>query len=232
VNESIKQFLIRRGLNSISDVKWAHAVNSVHLLDQALSSPNIDFLEVDISLSKDGVPIAAHYHDKSDLSFDNLIRRIKESEKRLKLDFKDQNAVVLCLEMLANSPLKQPVMLNADILSVEDAPEAIASPELFINTCMVNYPKGLLSLGWRTTENSAYSPEDIDKMLDICKGLESATFPVRASILPKFWRNVRKLIENKNHTLTIWNSQPPEDDLKNWIFKNTDPQKCFYDVLL
>jgi hypothetical protein len=232
VNESIKQFLIRRGLNSISDVKWAHAVNSAHLLDQALSSPNIDFLEVDISLSKDGVPIAAHYHDKSDLSFVELLNHVKHSDKGLKFDFKNQKAIILCLQLLAESSLMQPVILNADILSVKGAPDSEIQAGWFINYCQEYYPKGLLSLGWRTTENSAYSPEDIDKMLDICRDLENMTFPVRASILPKFWRNVRRLIENKNHTLTIWNSEPPEDDLKKWIFKNTDPQKCFYDVLL
>jgi hypothetical protein len=67
-------------------------------------------------------------------------------------------------------------------------------------------------------------------MLELCKNLPYATFPVRASILPSCWDDVKRLIQKDGFTLTIWNSEPLDNDLKNWIFKNTDPKKCFYDI--
>jgi hypothetical protein len=214
---------------AIGDIKWAHAVNSQQSLEQALADPSINFLEVDISLSKNGEPIAAHYSNKSDLAFTDLLNRLKYSRKGLKLDFKDQNTVGSCLEILAGANFTQPIILNTDILSLKDAPEAIINPDYFIKTCLTNYPKGLLSLGWRTTPESRYELGDVNTMLALTKGLSSATFPVRASILPRSWKAVKKLLANEKNTLTIWNSDPINQELQTWINKNTEKNRCFYD---
>jgi hypothetical protein len=232
MNKGIKNFLKQNNLSTPGDVKWAHAVNSQQLLQQGITNPDIDFLEVDISLSKDGEPIAAHYSNESDLTFVNLLNIVKHSDKGLKLDFKYQDAVTPCLELLKRVDLKQPVILNADILSVAGAPNADIAPEFFINTCLDKYPGGLLSVGWRTTEASIYAKEDVDKILVICKNLDEATFPVRASILPRSWQNVKKLIQKEGYTLTIWNSGPVDAELNSWILKHTSKQNCFYDFTI
>jgi hypothetical protein len=134
-----------------------------------------------------------------------------------------------CLRKLQTAQLHQPVILNADILSTENAPSAIIPPEEFINGCQEFYPDGLLSVGWRTNYGSTYTNEDINKMLQLCRNIKEVTFPVRASILPRSWENVKKLLEKDGYTLTIWNSEPLDHDLKKWIEQNTDLKKCFYD---
>jgi hypothetical protein len=230
VDEFIKYFLLSNNIKNIGNIKWAHAVNSVKYLEQSLADPEIDFLEIDIGLSKSNVPIAAHYTDERDLTFNNLLNLVKKSDKGIKLDFKDHRAVESSLRKLHAGSLKQPVILNTDVLSTNGAPEAVVPSQEFIDLCQKYYAAGLLSLGWRTTEDSAYTTEDIDKMLYICGALDEATFPVRASILPRSWQNVKRLIEKENYTLSIWNGGRVDNDLKDWIIKNTDPQKSFYDL--
>jgi hypothetical protein len=224
----MQKFINFFGVRAIGHIKWAHAINSQQTLQQALANPNINFLEVDISLSENGEPIAAHYSDKSDLTFTDLLNRLKYSRKGIKLDFKDQNTVGLCLEILSGVNLAQPVILNADILGLKGAPEAIINPDLFIKTCLTNYPKALLSLGWRTTSESRYELEDVNTMLALTKELGSVTFPVRASTLSQSWDAVKYLFAGKN-TLSIWNSDPINQELQAWINKNTDKNRCFYD---
>jgi hypothetical protein len=55
------------------------------------------------------------------------------------------------------------------------------------------------------------------------------TFPVRASILRASWVAVKRLLEGKGRTLTIWNSEPVNAELNNWLLKHTSKQNCFYD---
>jgi glycerophosphoryl diester phosphodiesterase len=229
VNEPLKKFLNDRNLKGIGDIKWAHAVNNTKYLEQALNNADVHFIEVDISLSKELKPIAAHYNDGSDLAFEQLLNLVKQSDKGLKFDLKDQKTVLPCLQKLKSSKLGRPIVLNADILSLADTPPAIIAGKKFINDCREFYPDGLLSVGWRTNYDSTYTSEDINKMLQLCRNIKEVSFPIRASILPRSWENVKKLLENDAYTLTIWNSEPLDDDLKKWIEQNTDPKKCFYD---
>jgi hypothetical protein len=229
MNDQIRKFLQDRNIDSISSLKWAHAVNDIKYLEQTLTSAEVDFLEIDISLSNKEDLIAAHYKDESDLSFDYLLNCIKQSDKGIKLDFKDKKAISPCLQKLQSGKLTQPVILNVDILSVKDAPPAIITPKEFIKLCQGVYPRGLLSVGWRTTEDSIYSAEVVDNMLRACRELAEVTFPVRASALPRSWKNIKRLIEKESYTLTIWNSSPLSQELYQWIIKKTDKNKCFYD---
>jgi hypothetical protein len=229
MNDQIQKFLHDHHTDNISGLKWAHAVNDIKYLEQTLTSAEVDFLEIDISLSNKEVLIAAHYRNESDLNFDYLLNCIKQSDKGIKLDFKDQKAIEPCLQKLQSGKLTQPVILNVDILSVKGAPQAITSPEEFIKISQGVYPKGLLSVGWRTTEDSIYSNEDVGNMLRACSELTEVTFPVRASALPRSWKNIKRLIEKESCTLTIWNSSPLSQELYQWIIKNTDKNKCFYD---
>jgi hypothetical protein len=177
-------------------------------------------------------PIASHDSTASDLSFLHFLERIKDIDKGLKLDFKIQKAIIPCLGYLRDLKPTQPIILNADILSVKNAPAAQIQPQWFINACQEYYPSGLLSLGWRTNPDSTYTEDDIDAMLELCKDLKNVIFPVRASILPASWNSVKKLLEDEGRTLTIWNSEPVNAELNNWLLKHTSKQNCFYDFTI
>lgn len=215
------------------EITWAHAVNITSLLKETLKDEAIMFVESDISQLANGTIVAAHSPtDTSDLSFEELIQEMRSTSKGLKLDFKNQASVLPCLNQLASSALTQPVILNADILNLVDAPEAEVNPKIFIKSCEKIFNKGLMSLGWRTTGHpeSIYTANDIDNMLSVCNSLKEVTFPVRASMLPKSWKQVQRLIKVPNYTLTIWNSEPVDKGLNDWIKTNTDPNLCFYDL--
>src|SRR5271170_6913756 len=87
------------GIARPGDVLWSHAVNSVEELDRALAG-NTMFIESDIRLSPTRVAaVAAHPPDmESDLTFANLLNRMKNSRQGLKLDFKDPEIVEQCLK--------------------------------------------------------------------------------------------------------------------------------------
>jgi hypothetical protein len=229
----MKDFAKYFNKKTIGDIKWAHAVVSIELLEKALKDPNIDFLEVDISQNDDGELIAAHFSNHSDLLIAHLFGEVKKSKKGLKIDFKYQNTIEPCLNMLIAANIKQPIILNADILALKGSPQDTIEPNYFVPICKNFYPNGLLSPGWRTNEESIYMQSDIDTMLNHCKEVQYATFPIKATLLPEHWQNSKKLIEDtsKNYTLTIWDSDPLSKDLYEWIKQNTDPQKCFYDFI-
>jgi hypothetical protein len=229
MNNSLRRYLDSLRIENIGDIKWAHAVNDIKYLEKALHDPNVDFIESDVSVSRGGEPIAAHYSNTSDLKVEKLIKTVKHFNKVLKLDFKAHDALYPSLKLLNSADITNPVILNADIMKLKNAPAPIITPQDFISNSQKYYPEGLLSLGWRTTDSSTYEDEDIDKMLSICSDLKEVTFPLRASLLDKSWKEIKKLIEKENFTLTIWNSEPLSQRLKAWINQNTDAQKCFYD---
>jgi hypothetical protein len=232
MDELIRHLKAASDIQFIGDITWAHAVNNILLLEQAIADKNIDFLEIDISMGGNNEPIASHDSTESNLSFSYLLSRTEGVDKGLKLDFKGQEAVIPCLNELYTAKPSQPVILNADILSVQNAPSAKIEPQWFIDACQEYYPSGLLSLGWRTNPDSTYTEDDIDAMLELCKDLKNVIFPVRASILPASWVAVKRLLEGKGRTLTIWNSEPVNAELNNWLLKHTSKQNCFYDFTI
>jgi hypothetical protein len=214
-------------------VRWAHAVNSKSLLENALHNPEVDFLEVDLSVGEQEI-IAAHPpQTHSDLSMKELVQTVNNSDKGLKLDFKDPRTVKPTLNVLKNEGFTPPVILNADILATNGAPEPDIDGQWFINSCLAYSPSAWLSLGWRTTgqPNSFYSEDDVTKMLQFCRSLENVTFPVRTSMLPQSRQNVERLMQQPNYTLTLWNPEPLSLELSIWVKENTNPERCFYDVI-
>lgn len=213
------------------DVRWAHAVNTRSELDAALNS-DIDCIEVDVLLSADEKPIAAHPPAKqSNLSIAHLLERLAPTSIGLKLDFKDEASVMPVILELVNRPLAQPVFLNADILPGIGGGAPAVNAEWFLQACDL-YPGGVLSLGWTTdaSHEAYYSEEDISQMLALTKSLDVVTFPIRAYRLPASWAAVRRLIDRPNRSLTLWDSEPLTPELKSWIRLNTNPALCYYDV--
>ncbi|MFH1657376.1 MAG: DUF2181 domain-containing protein [bacterium] len=225
------------GVKDIGKIRWSHAVNSRKKLAKFLNNPKIDFLEFDIRLSTKGEIIAAHPPAmESDLSFEYIIKQAASSRQGIKLDFKDSEILIPCLEILAKANLEQPIILNADILQGDKANPAKFNPVGFIALRQKYYPPGLLSIGWTTTNNPdrGYTKENIEGMLELCKKVQgnNITFPVRAYLLPKSWSQLQRLLTAKPcSTLTIWNNEPLSEDLIAEIKKNTDPEKTFYDFI-
>lgn len=224
-------------MNNSGDIRWSHAVNSKEKLLRFLGDLETDFIESDIRLSlQQGIPVAAHPPEtESDLTFEKLITSLETSRKGLKLDFKDPEILLPCLERLRGSKLQQIVFLNADVLQGNGASPSKFDADEFIELSRKIYPQGILSLGWTTVADSekSYTKENIDEMLKLCEKYElnEATFPVRACLLPKSQEELQRLTSLENYTLTIWNNEPVSQELASWIKKHTDPRKTFYDFI-
>lgn len=217
------------GVDQINQITWAHAANTKSLFDTALSSNDAMFIEVDITASDNGELIAAHWPEvSSDLTFNRILDRLQECSKGLKIDFKNEAVIETCLHELAKRNLTVPIILNADILSVADAPAPDIDGKKFIDTCLSLYPTGLISVGWRTTEESMYTLEDIEQMKAYCTELDYVTFPVRAVSLPRS-ESISTLLDQDGRTLSIWNSEPISQETSAWLSQNLDPRRCFYD---
>lgn len=216
------------------DIRWSHAVNSQEKLGRVLQDPSVMVVEVDVRIAADGTLIAAHPPAvESDLQIKDVLHAVHKTTKGLKLDFKDAEAVVPTLALLNVTQMVQPVLLNADILQGNGAPESKFHPSEFIESCLRLYSRGFLSLGWTTVADSnfPYTQENIDEMTRVCVGLKWVTLPVRACLLPNSWEVLQKFTQSEGYYMTIWNNEPVDSELQKWIIKNTNPEKTMYDFI-
>jgi hypothetical protein len=229
-------------VNSPGEITWAHAVNSQARLREVLHNPQVLMLEVDLRRSRDGEIITAHPPaDSSDLSFAELLKAVATSWQGLKLDFKSPEIVAPCLELLRQSELRQPILLNADILQgAGGAWPSSFDANHFIRQCVEACPEALLSIGWTTrndfslsaidtAEGIAYTSAGIEEMLELCQRhkLPQVTFPIRASHLPASQELIRRLLSQEGYTLTIWGKV--DQELSLWLQEQTDPRVAFCD---
>lgn len=215
------------------EVAWSHAVNNVAKLKRSIENSTIMFIESDIRMSPQGKVVCAHPPEvDSDLTVEYLLEAMKKSKQGLMLDFKDPETVAPTLELLKVSGLRQPVMLNADLLSGNGANPSKFDPKEFIEQCR-QYPEGVLSLGWTTTNSPEfpYTEENVAEMLSLTEGIDEITYPVRACLLPGSWDALSKLLQIDGATMKAWNNEPISEDLLAWIRENTDPAKTFYDFI-
>lgn len=222
------------GVQNLGDITWSHAVNSKAKLERFLNNPAAMFIESDIRVSSYGEIIAAHPPaTESDLTFADLLSKVATSKQGVKFDFKDPEILKDCLQQISQAGLKQPVLLNADILQGNGANIAKFSPAAFVAWCQKYYPQGILSIGWTTKAdpNLPYTSENIDQMLKLCEGLPEVTFPVRACLLPTSWDQLQRLLMKDGWSLSIWNNEPVDKEVQDWIKNNTDPAKTFYDFI-
>ena len=230
----IEAYFKQFGATKPGDIHWSHAVNSRERLARFLNNPAAMIIESDIRILPAGVAVAAHPPEmESDLTFDELIAAMQKSEQGLKLDFKDPEILVGCLEKLREISLPQPIFLNADILQGNGANPSKFNTVGFLALCKKYYSAGILSVGWTTIADPerGYTKQNVDEMLALCHDIAEVTFPVRACLLPNSSAEIERLIKKEGRTLTIWNNEPVSDELRDWIKNNTDPQKTFYDFI-
>jgi len=215
------------------EILWSHAVNSQLKLNTWIKSP-IHIIESDIQRSSEGVIVCAHPPETdSDLTVFELIQKVSETDKGLKLDFKNPDTVEDTLQYLNYLNLNRPVLLNTDILTGNGAAVSKFEAEEFIMICSQQFPRGILSLGWTTVPdpNFPYTDKEILSMLELTTGLSGITFPVRACLLPNSWHVLKTVLKNPTYTLSIWNNEPVDPELLLWIKANTDPARTFYDFI-
>ena len=118
-------------------ITWSHAVNSKEKFARFLNNPAAMFIESDIRLSiTQRIAVAVHPPEtESDLTFIELIDGMRKSKQGLKLDFKDPEILIGCLEILKHEPLSQPILLNADILQGNGANPSKFSAPGFMALC-------------------------------------------------------------------------------------------------
>ncbi len=216
------------------DIRWAHAVNRFQKLEKYCNSPQIMVIESDICLKGKTVVIAHDSNQEIDLTFDVWIEKIADSKKGAKLDFRESSVVLLCLKKLQKANLKNPIFLHADILQGPGGKIPKFRAMEFIDLCKKHYPEGILSIGWTTAylPNTKYTKNMINQMIGIIKKIDGTiTVSLRACYLKSSYSELQLLIQKPNYTITIWNSEPVSDDLKNWIKHKFDHNKTFYDLI-
>ena len=151
----------------------------------------------------------AHPPDQySDLTFREFIEMVRGCSKGIKLDFKSQDSIKPCLEYLNKMDLNLPVILNADIFQGDNSPQVNIDPDNFLHTCITQYPKGVLSLGWTTKPctSSIYTYQNVRQAADICQKykLNNFHFAVRLSWSARSISNLLLLHQLTNCSFTIW----------------------------
>ena len=217
---------------TLGDITWAHAVNSQAKLQRFLHDPQTMIIEADIRISPRGDAVVTHPPEvDSDLSFEALLQAIASSKQCLKLDFKDPEILYPCLIKLSEARLVQPVIVNADVLQGHGGYRSKFNAPGFLALCKQLYPQGILSPGWTTHPDIAYTQDNIDEMLALCQDIAQVTFPIRARLLPASWEHVSRLLQHDGSSLTIWNGEPVDEELHRWLQVHTDTTKTCYDLV-
>lgn len=164
-------------IEDVTNVSWAHGVNSQAHLTSSLADESIRMLEADLSrgwlnvsgvISPWEVVIMAHPPAiVSDLSFISFIDQViafndgksLKDMKGIKLDFKDYFSAAFAIMILRGrngttngTALQFPVWLNADVVS--GPVNSTSVPKVggvdLLKLHSMNLPESVLSLGWTT----------------------------------------------------------------------------------
>lgn len=205
------------GVENPGQVKWSHAVNSEAKLSRIILDVAVMVVETDIQINTRGEIVCAHSPEiDSDLGLEMLLNKISQTNKALKLDFKNPEAVIRSLKMIKAAKISNAILVNADVLKGNGANEPKFDPHEFINACKREILEANLSLGWTSVANDNYPYEmkEVREMLKIVGNENSVTFPVRACLLPNSWSALKYLLDQNNTwTLSVWNNEPLDDAL-------------------
>jgi len=220
------------GVKRPGDIGWIHGANSSQALLGALSDPNVQFIEGDISVVGGEIIMAHPPVTESDLRFEKWLDLTIEAGKGAKLDFKSPEAVTHCLNYARQQALgKIPLCANADILAGPGGDKPVFKPDEFIGLCKRVLPQAFLSLGWTVEEGElGYTKETVDEMLNLLVEVEATvSLCFHAGYLRKSWARLEEILAETDYTFTIW-GRIEDQGLLSWIRANTPPGRCFYDV--
>ena len=207
-------------------------------------------LEADVLLhgqdteNQTDVPIMAHPPSiYSDLTLEHFLAQVIHTNKGIKLDFKSDDVLEPSMRILQNlkSKLKQPVWLNADIMSGPNVAvnDKHINATLFKQSVNRYFPQATLSLGWTTAwnatgENSVYSRQMVEDMHAFCQDItQPVTFPLRAVMVRKSWSDLTWLLsQSQSYSLTIWVGKTDQTDPDDLVYVRNIGQmdKIYYDL--
>ncbi|XP_072272315.1 protein FAM151B [Pyxicephalus adspersus] len=244
--ENILDYFLSKGLIKTKDgreVIWEHAANSKDKLHQALES-GAHMIEADILLrgSGDREPIMAHPPaTDSDINLRDWLLAVSASIKGVKLDFKSLEAVLPSMKILDmfKNHIKQPVWINADILTGPGGSAKPVDARGFLQTVSSFFPDVTLSLGWTTgwlpgQTNEGYSWKMVKEMAEICTTLsQQVTFPVRAALVRQSWPPLQWLLQSSDrYSLTIWAGKDDVYSVEDLLYirEHSKEHQIFYDL--
>ncbi|NXF92657.1 F151B protein, partial [Eubucco bourcierii] len=188
-------------------------------------------------------PVMAHPPETdSDITLQEWLEEIVNTDKGIKLDFKSLEAVKPSLELLEHvkQHLRQPVWINADILPGPNGNSAAVDAERFLDTVTSFFPNITLSLGWTTGWhpdrcNKGYDWAMVTEMAQICSMLsQPVTFPVRAALVPQSISELCWLMQqSERYSLTVWTGREDVYSVEDLLYirENFSKSRVYYDIL-
>ncbi|NXH09701.1 F151B protein, partial [Bucco capensis] len=188
-------------------------------------------------------PIMAHPPETdSDITLQEWLKEIVNTDKGIKLDFKSLEAVQPSLELLGHvkQHLRRPVWINADILPGPNGNNAGVDAKQFLDTVTSSFPDVTLSLGWTTgwhpdKLNKGYDWMMVKAMAQICNTLSQlVTFPVRAALVQQSIPELCWLMQQSDRfSLTVWTGKEDVYSVEDLLHirENFDISKVYYDIL-
>lgn len=236
-------------VEKISDITMEFKVNNKNHLHKCCDS-DVMMVEGDIIYSdKLQKAIMAHPPEsESDLTFEEWISCLNKSGKGEKLDFKnskydkDMLVVPYCIDKLNEIwDSKIPLILHADVALGPHGDKELhtpISPDYFVPLYNQYHnehnPNAILSLGWATeyikqSDQNKYTDKMIEDMLEIADTVEGhVSFSIRTGFIKHSMKQINRILDtNPNYTLTVW-KKADSPKLENWIKKNLNPYRTFY----
>ncbi|NXC32845.1 F151B protein, partial [Campylorhamphus procurvoides] len=185
-------------------------------------------------------PILAHPPaTDSDITLQEWLALMVNTDKGIKLDFKSLEALGPSLELLGQvePQLRRPVWINGDILVGPGGAPPVLEAQTVLSTVTSAFPDVTLSLGWTTgwsPHGPGYEWPMVRAMSELCRPLsQPVTFPVRAALVPRSLPELRWLLDQSDrYCLTVWTGKEDiysVDDLLS-IRENFDKSRVYYDI--
>ncbi|NWU86035.1 F151B protein, partial [Onychorhynchus coronatus] len=179
-------------------------------------------------------PILAHPPDTdSDITLQEWLTQMVNTNKGIKLDFKSLDAVGPSLELLGQveQQLRRPVWINGDILMGPGGSHPVLNAQSILSTVTSTFPDGFFN---PVLFPAGYKWGMVEEMSQLCQALsQPVTFPVRAVLVPRSLPALRWLIQQSDrYTLTVWTGKDDIYSVEDLISirENFDKSRVYYDI--
>ncbi|NWI58645.1 F151B protein, partial [Calyptomena viridis] len=179
-------------------------------------------------------PILAHPPDTdSDITLQEWLAQMVNTNKGIKLDFKSLDAVRPSLELLGQveQQLRRPVWINGDILPGPGGSRAVLDAQGILGTITSTFPDGIFIPVFFP---AGYEWAMVQEMSQMCRSLsQPVTFPVRAALVPQSLPELRWLIQQSDkYSLTVWTGKEDIYSLEDLLHirENFDKSRVYYDI--
>ncbi|NXU88559.1 F151B protein, partial [Xiphorhynchus elegans] len=178
-------------------------------------------------------PIMAHPPDTdSDITLQEWLALMVNTNKGIKLDFKSLEALGPSLELLGQveQQLRRPVWINGDVLAGPGGAPPVLEAQTVLSTVTSAFPDGCAA----GRVPAGYEWPMVRAMSELCRPLsQPVTFPVRAALVPRSLPELRWLLDQSDrYCLTVWTGKEDiysVDDLL-CIRENFDKSRVYYDI--